>query len=294
MGPDHRTRVPRPLRRPRHQRVERRHHVGVAKVPRFHLAGKHRAVVLLRITNQPGILLGEEVFVLGDPAVTARVIGGRLPHVHQLRDNVVFTRLGEAERRRIAVTLCVVGSKQLEATVPAARARRAFGVDLAEVLQNRLDRRMKAVQIEAIKTGAIVSRPLRVVCAKPLQEVDHDRVSPHPARKTCEVAERRRCIGFAARVAHPPVYAVRIGPVRLGRDDVELFGLDEGGREVRADAIELIRAVRRLTDQNQTRIADEIEQRRKAVHGRREPERGMTNGVEGVAIIHGRAEECKG
>src|SRR5438876_6798366 len=152
---------------------------------------------------------------------------------------------------------------------------------------------MKTVEIEAVKTDAIVCHPLPIVFAKPLQEIDHHRVSPHPARETYEVAERCRGIGFAARVARPPVHTVRIGPIRLGRDDVELFGLYEGGGEVRADSIELIRAVRRLADQDQARIADEIEQRRKAVGRWREPERGMTNSIEGVAIIHGRAQRCK-
>ena len=138
MRPYHGTRVSGVPGGPRQERVKRFHHVGVAQVPRFDLACEHRAVVQLGVAHEAGILFREEIFVFRDASVPIRVIGRGSPQLHQLRDDVVFARGGEAERCCVAVALRV-GSEFLEAAVPPARPRRAFGIDLAEILQDCVD-----------------------------------------------------------------------------------------------------------------------------------------------------------
>ena len=49
-------------------------HVPVAQVPGGDLSAIHRAIVMLGITDEPGILLGIKVIVLCDPAVLANVL----------------------------------------------------------------------------------------------------------------------------------------------------------------------------------------------------------------------------
>src|SRR5207247_212687 len=54
---------------PRHEGVQRLRHVAVAQVPRFVAAPEHRPVVLLRVPNEPGVLLGGEERLGRDPTV---------------------------------------------------------------------------------------------------------------------------------------------------------------------------------------------------------------------------------
>ena len=74
------------------ERVERAGHVPVAQVPRRHLGPVHLLVVLLGVAHEARVLLGEEVLVLGDPAVAAQVRVGPAAQLDQLGDDLVLAR----------------------------------------------------------------------------------------------------------------------------------------------------------------------------------------------------------
>jgi len=74
------------------QCIEGFHHVGIAAVPGCLPAREHRPVVLLGVVHEPGVLLGEEIFVRGDPAVTVRVLRRSPAQFEQLLDHVVLAR----------------------------------------------------------------------------------------------------------------------------------------------------------------------------------------------------------
>jgi len=65
---------------------------------------------------------------------------------------------------------------------------------------------------------------------------------------------------IAARAAHVAVDAVRVGPICLDGDGREPFFLDQPARDNRALAIELVRAVCGFAEQDETCIADPVEQ----------------------------------
>jgi len=45
------------------QRVERFHHVRVAKIPRTHFGAEHGPIVFFGIPHEPGVLLGDKLSV---------------------------------------------------------------------------------------------------------------------------------------------------------------------------------------------------------------------------------------
>src|SRR2546421_6250826 len=66
------------------QRVEGVRHVLVPQVPGRHPTPEHRAVVLLRRLDRPGILLGVEELVLGQQPVTAGGLPGGAPGIDEV------------------------------------------------------------------------------------------------------------------------------------------------------------------------------------------------------------------
>src|SRR5207237_1218550 len=75
-----------------------------------------------------------------------------------------------------------------------------------------------------------------------------------------EVAERLDRLRVVADAANEPVDAIGIRPICLDIDGVEALLGDESLGDLRAVAVELVRAVRRLADQDEMRVADEREQ----------------------------------
>jgi len=75
------------------ERVERLCHVLVAHVPARDVAADERAVVALRVADEPRALLGGEEAVLGDAAVARGQLGGTLAKLDQLRHDLVLARL---------------------------------------------------------------------------------------------------------------------------------------------------------------------------------------------------------
>ena len=72
------------------QRVEGCRHVPVTEVPGGHLGAVHLVVVLLGITHQYRVLLGVELFVVGDPTVAPEISLSPSPEFQQLGDHFVL------------------------------------------------------------------------------------------------------------------------------------------------------------------------------------------------------------
>ena len=96
--------------------------------------------------------------------------------------------------------------------------------------------------------------------AQPSDEVEHVGVAPHPGREALESAERIDRLGVIVCAANVPVDSVGIRPIALDADGVESLLNDQPFGELRPHGIELVRAVRRLADQDDRRVADHLEE----------------------------------
>ena len=259
--PHDRARRTAALLRVREQALESFHHVAVAHVPRLGAIAEHGAVVALGIGDEPGVVLGEEV-VLG--------LARALAKLDELREHLVLAAAREA------------GGEHLQALIARPRAPRAGGIDLVQVGEHRFDRAVQAVEIEPVEPGALALGTRSVMPAQPLHEVEHIGVAPHPARKALEVPQRGFGVPLLARPAHPAVDAIGVGPVCLDRHQAEPLLGDERLRQLGAQAIELVRAVAGLADENQARAAQGVEERPRIVE-----RQGMAaNGGGGVFHFH--------
>jgi hypothetical protein len=154
-----------------------------------------------------------------------------------------------------------------------AGAARRLGIGLVEVADDGLDRAVQAVQVEAVEArGAL--RAL-VVLAQPLDELEHHRVPPHPAREAAEVSERRVRVPTGA--TDVAVRAVGIRPVGLGGDRAEPAVGEQPLRHLRTQGVELVRPVRRLADQHEARGRGPLEQRLDAVRERERAHAGIAS-----------------
>src|SRR4051812_18248767 len=109
-------------------------------------------------------------------------------------------------------------------TLPCTRGTRR--IDLVQIAEHGLHRRMQAVKIESIKADLFAARrQVVVVCPQPPDKIEHVSISPHPRWKTvepCESIHRVRVVVFASNVS---VYQVGIGKVCLYGDGRKaLFG----------------------------------------------------------------------
>ena len=59
------------------QSVQRFGHVLIAKVPRRSAPIKHRAIIFLRVFNEPRILFGEKIFIRGERPIALGIIAAR-------------------------------------------------------------------------------------------------------------------------------------------------------------------------------------------------------------------------
>src|SRR5207248_4100263 len=87
------------------QGFERLSHVCVAEVPALDAAAEDRAVVPLGVGDEPGILLGIEVGVDGDPAIAARELDRLVPELDELLDSLPLAGLGAADPCLVTVDL---------------------------------------------------------------------------------------------------------------------------------------------------------------------------------------------
>src|SRR6185312_16513592 len=63
------------------------------------------------------------------------------------------------------------------------------------------------------------------------------------------------------------IYAVTVGPVAFGRDEREAVVLDQALGDLHSPRVELGRPVRRLAEQDELRVADEVDQRVEVARG---------------------------
>jgi hypothetical protein len=145
----------------------------------------------------------------------------------------------------------------VEAGVTSAGSLRRIGVDALEILDDRFHRGMQTVKVEAVKAGfSGALRKAIVVRSQPLDKFHHIGIAPHPPRKAPKIAERLRGIHIVAGIAHKPVDAIGVRPVRLERDSREALFLDEPLGDLPALAVELVRSMGSLTEQHKARVAD--------------------------------------
>ena len=106
------------------------------------------------------------------------------------------------------------------------------------------------------------SRPgLVVVGAEPADEVEHVGVAPHPGGEPPEARQRIDGLGVVAAAADVAVDAIGVRPVGLDGDGGEPLLADQPLGDLGALAVELVRPVRRLAEQHEARVADQIQQR---------------------------------
>jgi hypothetical protein len=135
-------------------------------------------------------------------------------------------------------------------------------IDLLQIAEHGFHRRVHAIEIQAVKPDLCGTGGTSiVVCSQPLDELDHLFVAPHPGRETPEVGERFHGIDRVARATDVAIDGVSVGPVGFHRHAGETFFVNEPLRDLGTLAVELVRAVRRLAEQREARLADPIHQR---------------------------------
>src|SRR6185437_11741678 len=121
---------------------------------------------------------------------------------------------------------------------------------------------MQTVKIKAHKSGPLSrSGTALVEPAQPVHKGKHVSIAPHPARETVEVTESLEGIGIFARFANEAMNTVGVRPVAFNGYEIEAFLLDQPPGDQRALAIEVMRAMRSLSDQNHAPPADPLQQR---------------------------------
>ena len=221
---------------------------------------EHRPVVLLGTGNQARVLLGVELIVLGRQAVSAQIADRVALQLHQLLDDAATTGLADPQADGSPVLLALA-AEVLEAGVALAGPGRRRRIDLLEVGDHLLDRRVEAVEVKAIEPRGVGGIAAVVVRAQPADEVEHLGVSPHPGGEALEAAQRLLGIRVLAGPAHIAVHPVGVGPIGLDGDPREALLLDQPACDQGALAVELVAAVGGLSEQHEAGVADQIQQR---------------------------------
>ena len=119
---------------------------------------------------------------------------------------------------------------------------------------------MQAVEVEPIEARLAAPAQRVVVRAEPSDEIQHVCIAPHPRGKASEPAQRLGSVGVTASAANISIHAISIRPIRLDRDHRKPLFLNQAFGDLRAVPIELVRPMRCLAEEDETRIADELEQ----------------------------------
>jgi hypothetical protein len=150
-----------------------------------------------------------------------------------------------------------VRAELFEAAVAVAGAFGGGGVFAIEVGEDRAHGAGKRVEVQAIEPNFRAARGERVVViAEPADEVEDVGVAPHPGGEAEEVAERVDGGRVVAGVLDEAVHAVGVGPVGFDGDGGEAFLFDQPAGEEGAVAVELVRAVGGLADEDVAGVAD--------------------------------------
>ena len=258
MRPHDDLRLPRLRLQESRERVESLRHVRVAKVPGGDAPLEHRAVVALGVPDQPRVLLRKEILIPRDPAVALRVVRGALPHLDQLADHFVLAAGRHPDRRGVPVRLRVL-AEVVETRVPIPRPPRCLRIDLVQVSEDRPHRRVQAVEVEPVKTDFLLGRHSAVVSAQPPHEVEHIGVAPHPGREAPEPRKSFGGVGVVRLAAHIAIDPIGVGPVRFHRDGGEALLPDQPLGDLGALPVELVRPVRRLSEQRPRRGIENVD-----------------------------------
>jgi hypothetical protein len=175
----------------------------------------------------------------------------------QLLDGLVLAGVLFAIPDRPAIGGRLVLPRRQAAIAPACRLG-GLGIDFIEIAQYRLDRSAEAVDVEAVKSGTALGRPVLVMDAQPIDKGEHLLVAPHPGR---EALKHRACFLRRREVTHIAVDARRIWPVGLDRNNIEAVRGDQMPRDRGAGTVKFGAAMRRLAKQHDARIAETVEQR---------------------------------
>src|SRR5512145_96405 len=120
---------------------------------------------------------------------------------------------------------------------------------------------MQAVKVEPVKTNPCRIRGKSIIVfAQPSDKIEYVGVAPHPAWKSSEAAQRVSCIFIVVEPADIPVNPVSVRPIGFDCHDIKAFLFDQALCDLRALAIELMRAVRSFAKQNKMRLADQPHQ----------------------------------
>ena len=103
-------------------------------------------------------------------------------------------------------------------------------------------------------------KPL-VVLTKPSDKIENVGVAPHPCWKALEVAKRLDGLRIAWISANETIDAICVRPVGFDGDCHKLFFPDQPFRDLSALLVKLMRAMRCLSDQNKSCVADPIQER---------------------------------
>jgi hypothetical protein len=94
--------------------------------------------------------------------------------------------------------------------------------------------------------------------AQPLNEFDDNHIAPHPGWKPAKPGKCFICINIIAGTTRVAVDARRIGPIGFNHDDGEAFFCNKPFCDRRALEIKFVRPMRRLTKQDDARVADKL------------------------------------
>ncbi len=121
---------------------------------------------------------------------------------------------------------------------------------------------IQAIEVQAVKTKPLRPRRLAViVLPQPANEVKHVRVAPHPGGKALEIREGLDGFLVVALALEEAIDPISVRPVGLDGHGGEAFFPDQAFGDLRPGAIELVSSVRRFSKQDETRVADQLQQR---------------------------------
>src|SRR6266446_1826084 len=236
-------------------------HVPVAPVPGLDVPPVHRPVVFLGILHHARVLDRLEPLL---PRISvARRVARRtlLQQLDELLHHRVLAR-SDGSQRRAPRVLLDGASEVVEAAVALSGEAGGLRIDLPQIPQDFVDRRVQAVQIEAVEADLRRARREGVIVRpQPAHEVEHVRVAPHPDREPLETGKGGVGVPVLAQSPDEAVDPVRVGPVRLDRDSVKAFFDDQALGEPRPLGVEIVRAVRGLAQQDQPGVADCLDER---------------------------------
>ena len=228
----------------------------VAQIPRRGAAAKHRAIILLRVFDQPRVLLCKKEFVGGNFPVATEKFRRLISQLNQLLHHFVFTRFDRTHCCGVAVFLRIA-AQMIEARITATRAFRRVRIHFLEVIENRVDRGMQAIQIHAEKSGwRFLWIDMLIKAAQPFHKFYCNGIAPHPRGEPPKSQQRFLCIAILVCAARIAIDAICVWPIGFYGNHREAFFRDQPFGDCRALEIKLVCPVRSFSEQNKSRVAD--------------------------------------